>query len=64
MPKHFDTDRTPWLFMPHDDGELDEYFTADHSEAIADTSRSIIKSPLQSVCANLETENCRRKIYC
>ena len=24
--KPFDTDRTPWLFTPHDDGELDEFF--------------------------------------
>ena len=23
MMKPFDTDRTPWLFTPHDDGELD-----------------------------------------
>ena len=23
--KPFDTERTPWLFTPHDDGELDEF---------------------------------------
>ena len=30
MMKPFDTDRTPWLFTPHDDGELDEFFSSDH----------------------------------
>lgn len=48
MPKQFNTDSTPWLFTPHNDGELDEYFSADHSKAVADTSRSIIESLSES----------------
>lgn len=32
--KPFDTDRTPWLFTPHDDGELDEFFSSDHSRPL------------------------------
>ena len=31
--KPFDTDRTPWLFTPHDDGELDEFFSSDHKQS-------------------------------
>ena len=46
--KPFDTDKTPWLFVPHDDGELEDYFNSDHSKAIADTSRSIIDSLSES----------------
>lgn len=46
--KPFDTDKLPWLFVPHDDGELDDYFNSDHSKAIADTSRSIIDSLSES----------------
>ena len=40
--KPFDTDRTPWLFTPHDDGELDEFFSSDHSKVIAETSQEVI----------------------
>ena len=36
--KPFDTDKMPWLFTPHDDGELNEYFSSDHSKTIAETS--------------------------
>lgn len=46
--KLFDTEKMPWLFVPHDDGELDNYFNSDHSKAIADTSRSIIDSLSES----------------
>ena len=42
--KPFDTDKMPWLFTPHDDGELDEYFSSDHSKIIAETSREVIAS--------------------
>ncbi len=46
--KPFDTDKIPWLFNPHDEGELDKYFNSDHSKAIADTSHSIIDSLSES----------------
>ena len=46
--KPFDTDRTPWLFTPHGKGELEEYFSADHSKAIAETSKEVIASLSES----------------
>ncbi len=46
--KPFDTDRTPWLFIPHDDGELDEFFSSDHSKVIAETSQEVIASLSES----------------
>ena len=46
--KPFDTDRTPWLFTPHDDGELDEFFSSDHSKVIAETSQEVIASLFES----------------
>jgi len=46
--KPFDTDKMPWLFVPHDDGELEDYFNSGHSKAIADTSRSIIDNLSES----------------
>ena len=46
--KPFDTDRTPWLFAPHGEGELNEYFSADHSKAIAETSKEVIASLSES----------------
>ena len=46
--KPYDTDKTPWLFTPHDDGELDEYFSSDHTKSVAETSRSIIGSLSES----------------
>ncbi len=46
--KPFDTDKTPWLFNPHEDGELDEYFNFDHTQAVAETSRNIIESLSES----------------
>ena len=46
--KPFDTDRTPWLFTPHDDGELDEFFSSDNSKVIAETSQEVIASLSES----------------
>ena len=46
--KPFDTVRTPWLFTLHGEGELNEYFSADHSKAIAETSKEIIASLSES----------------
>ena len=46
--KPYDTDKTPWLFTPHDDGELDEYFSSDHTKSVAETSRRIIGSLSES----------------
>ena len=46
--KPFDTDRTPWLFTPHDDGELHEFFSSDHSKVIAETSQEVIASLSES----------------
>ena len=48
MPKKYDTIGTPWLFTPHKDGELDEYFSSDHSKAIAETSKEVIASLSES----------------
>ena len=48
MMKPFDTDRTPWLFTPHDDGELDEFFSSDHSKVTAETSQEVIASLSES----------------
>ena len=47
--KPFDTDKMPWLFTPHGDGELNEYFSTDHSKIIAETSKEV----LASLCAVL-----------
>lgn len=46
--KPFDTERTPWLFTPHDDGELDEFFSSDHSKVIAETSQEVIANLSES----------------
>lgn len=46
--KPFDTDKIPWLFNPHDEGELDEYFNSDHTQAVVETSRNIIESLSES----------------
>lgn len=46
--KPFDTDKIPWLFNPHDEGELDDYFNSDHSKAVVETSRNIIESLSES----------------
>ena len=46
--KPFDTSKIPWLFTPHDDGELDEYFSSDHSKVISETSKEVIASLSES----------------
>ena len=46
--KPFDTDKMPWLFTPHGDGELNEYFSTDHSKIIADTSKQVLASLSES----------------
>lgn len=46
--KPFDTYSIPWLFNPHDEGELDEYFSADHTKTVAATSKEIIASLSES----------------
>ena len=48
MPKSFDTDKTPWLFTPHGEGEMNDYFSADHSKAIAETSKEVLASLSES----------------
>ena len=67
--KPFDTDRTPWLFAPHGEGELNEYFSADHSKAIAETSKEVIASLSEShdrlsgeVCYNFNYNQRRYKL--
>ncbi len=42
MSDKFNTDTMPWLFTPHSEGELDEYFSADHTKTVAATSKEII----------------------
>ena len=44
----FDTDKMPWLFTPHGDGELNEYFSSDHSIVISETSKEVIASLSES----------------
>lgn len=44
----FDTDKMPWLFTPHSEGELNEYFSSDHSKIIAETSKKVIASLSES----------------
>ena len=46
--KPFDTDKIPWLFTPHDDGELDEFFSTDHSKIVAETSKEVLASLSES----------------
>ena len=67
--KPFDTDRTPWLFTPHGEGELEEYFSADHSKSIAETSKEVIASLSEShdrlsgeVCYNFNYNQRRYKL--
>ncbi len=49
--KPFDTDKMPWLFTPHGEGELNEYFSSDHSIVISETSK------LKSRIMELDAEN-------
>ena len=60
--KPFDTDRTPWLFTPHGEGEMNEYFSTDHSKAIAKTSKEVIAS-LSESHDRLSGEVCYQFIY-
>lgn len=39
---------TPWLFAPHTEGELDEYFSASHEKAVTDAAREIVASLAES----------------
>ena len=43
-----DTDKIPWLFTLHGDGELNEYFSSDHSKIIAETSKEVLASLSES----------------
>ena len=68
--KPFDTDRTPWLFTPHDDGELDEFFSSDHSKVIAETSQEVIANLSESrdrlsgkLCYTFNYNQCRYQIH-
>ena len=47
--KPFDTDKMPWLFTPHGEGELNEYFSSDHSIVISETSKEVIASLSETV---------------
>lgn len=42
MPKKFDTEGTPFLFLPHSEGELDEYFSGSHERTISAVARDVI----------------------
>ena len=46
--KPFDTDKMPWLFTPHGEGELNEYFSSVHSIVISETSKEVIASLSES----------------
>ena len=69
MPKHIDTDCTPWLFTAHDDGDFDEYFRTDHSKAVAGTAKEILAGLSESrdrlsgkLCYNMTYNNRRHKL--
>ena len=62
MPEKFNTDGMPWLFTPHSEGELDEYFSAGHTKAIAATSKEIIAS-LSEIRDRLSGEVCYQFNY-
>ncbi|MBP1535536.1 MAG: hypothetical protein IK999_15630 [Ruminococcus sp.] len=42
MPRKFDTEGTPFLFAPHSEGELDEYFSGSHEQSIQAVAKDII----------------------
>ena len=48
--KPFDTDKMPWLFTPHGDGELNEYFSTDHSKSISAPTTARSSQRLQRKC--------------
>ena len=44
MPKRFDTEGTPFLFAPHSEGELDEYFSCDQEKSVSAVAKDVIAS--------------------
>lgn len=48
MPKRFDTEGTPFLFAPHSEGELDEYFSGNHEKSVSAVARDVIASLSES----------------
>lgn len=48
MPKRFDTEGTPFLFAPHSEGELDEYFSVDHEKSVSAVAKDVIASLSES----------------
>ena len=48
MPKRFDTEGTPFLFTPHSEGELDEYFSGDHEKSVSAVAKDVIASLSES----------------
>ena len=62
MNRKIDTAETPWLFTPHSEGELDEYFNSGHEKAVADTAKEIIAS-LTEIRDRLSGEICYELNY-
>ena len=48
MPKRFDSEGTPFLFTPHSEGELDEYFSGDHEKSVSAVAKDVIASLSES----------------
>ncbi len=48
MPNRFDTEGTPFLFSPHSEGELDEYFSCDHEKSVSAVAKDVIASLSES----------------
>lgn len=48
MPRNFDAEGTPFLFAPHSEGELDEYFSGNHERSIATVAKEVIASLSES----------------
>ena len=53
--KPFDTDKMPWLFTPHGDGELNEYFSTDHSKIIAGLQKKCLQAFPRAVTGSQES---------
>ena len=62
MPNKFDTQGTPFLFVPHSEGELDEYFSGNHEHSIAAVAKDIIAS-LSESRDRLSGEVCYEFLY-
>ena len=58
----FDTDKMPWLFTPHSEGELNEYFSSDHSKIIAESSQGSYATPSITISADTDTRSCGLRI--